>query len=189
MTEPFEYERVAENLDKLKQKAQENLVTSSELDREDLEYKYGIDMRYKNQVNELEVSIDDENLTPETVSQLSNRFEQVYEQRYGEASTYAPSPVEIVTYRVYADLPTSNPEVRQFEDSRDSSDAYWKQRDVYWPSKNEYVTTDIYDGTELSAGLELAGPSIIQMPETTITVRPHQTAMVDKYKNVTIEKR
>ncbi len=57
---------------------------------------------------------------------------------------------------------------------------------MYWPGPGEFVETDVYDGERLGAGATLDGPAVVQLPDTTVTVRPHQGATVDDYGNIVI---
>jgi N-methylhydantoinase A len=57
---------------------------------------------------------------------------------------------------------------------------------VYWPGPSGFVETAIYDGRRLAPGDAFDGPAVVQLPDTTVTVRPHQRASVDDYGNVHI---
>jgi len=185
-TEPFDTDEITDTFSSLEQRAVDRLSEKQEGRPEDISFKYTADMRYKNQVNELEVPIPRDSLSAESVTDLGERFEEVYEQRYGEASTYAPAPVEIATFRVTATVDTPDPTIKSFDDTGDIADAHWKEREVYWESAGEYLPTDIYDGEKLANTMEINGPAIVQAPETTITVRPHQHATIDEYQNIII---
>jgi N-methylhydantoinase A len=52
-----------------------------------------------------------------------------------------------------------------------------------------FASTPIYNGTKLAARLNIAGPAIIEMPETTIVLRPGSVGQLDEYGNfvITIE--
>jgi N-methylhydantoinase A/oxoprolinase/acetone carboxylase beta subunit len=58
---------------------------------------------------------------------------------------------------------------------------------VYWPGLAEFVETDVYDERVLSPDAAIAGPAVIQLPDTTVAIRPHQRATVDEYLNVVIQ--
>jgi len=184
--EPFELDEIADTFASLEQTAVEKLTEDQDFLPENIRFKYTADMRYVNQVNELEVPVPKDSLTEEAVQELGSRFEEVYEQRYGEASTYAAAPVEIVNSRVTAAVETPDPTIKEFEDGGASADARWKERDVYWESGDDYVETAILDGELLSPGMSIDGPAVIQAPETTITVRPHQQATIDSFQNIVI---
>lgn len=58
-------------------------------------------------------------------------------------------------------------------------------RDVYWG--NSYVSTGIYDRDLLQCGNRIAGPAIIEAPDTTYAVPPNWSYTVDKYLNGILE--
>ena len=60
-------------------------------------------------------------------------------------------------------------------------------RDVYWPELGDVHATAIFWGERLRSGNVVAGPAIIQVPDTTIVVHPEQTARVDPYGNLLID--
>ena len=58
---------------------------------------------------------------------------------------------------------------------------------MYWAEIGDFEATPIFWGERLQAGNVVAGPAIIQVPDTTIVVHPGQAARVDPYGNVLIE--
>ncbi len=56
-------------------------------------------------------------------------------------------------------------------------------RQAHWREKGGYRRTPIYDGMQLGAGTVIEGPAIVQMPETTIVVRPENVGRLDRYGN------
>ena len=60
------------------------------------------------------------------------------------------------------------------------------RRQVYWWEIEQHVDTPIYDGGLIRAGHRLKGPAIIELPHTTVPVRPEQTAEVDRFGNLLI---
>jgi N-methylhydantoinase A/oxoprolinase/acetone carboxylase beta subunit len=46
------------------------------------------------------------------------------------------------------------------------------------------VPTAIYDFDLMKAGMEIAGPSVIESPVTTIVVNPRDSALMDELRNI-----
>jgi N-methylhydantoinase A/acetophenone carboxylase len=67
----------------------------------------------------------------------------------------------------------------------DSQKAQKGVRDVYWGSS--YVSTGIYERDLLQCGNRIAGPAIIESPDTTYAVPPNWSYTVDKYLNGILE--
>jgi N-methylhydantoinase A len=49
------------------------------------------------------------------------------------------------------------------------------------------VNTPIFDGTELRPGNAIAGPVVVETPDTTVVVHPGQGLRVDRFGNFEIE--
>jgi N-methylhydantoinase A len=59
-------------------------------------------------------------------------------------------------------------------------------RDAYWREWKRFAPTPVYEGTKLAAHLSIEGPAIIELPETTIVVRPDSAGQLDEYGNFVI---
>jgi len=60
-------------------------------------------------------------------------------------------------------------------------------RRVYWAELGDFEPTPVFWGERLEPGNRIAGPAIVQVPDTTIVVHPGQAARLDPYGNVLIE--
>jgi N-methylhydantoinase A len=123
-------------------------------------------------------------LTDADLEAMLERWEEKYEALYGSGSTYADAQVELVNQRVLASAATTDPVLAAQE--RNADEIKLGTRDVYWPDPSAFVSTDIYDGAEITPNMDIDGPAIVQLPDTTVTIRPHQEARVDDYLNVII---
>ena len=54
-----------------------------------------------------------------------------------------------------------------------------RARAVYWAEGGDFDVTPIFWGEQLQAGNRIAGPAVIQVPDTTIVVHQEQAARVD----------
>jgi N-methylhydantoinase A len=59
-------------------------------------------------------------------------------------------------------------------------------RDVYWEELSGRVPTAVWDGSLLEYGTHVDGPAVIELPDTTIAVRPAQRAAIDEYGNAVV---
>ena len=71
--------------------------------------------------------------------------------------------------------------------AEDPAPALKGAREVYFEERSEFVETPVYDGALVEPGQLIAGPAIIDEPDTTIVVRPGQEAMSDHYRTYVIE--
>jgi N-methylhydantoinase A/oxoprolinase/acetone carboxylase beta subunit len=60
-------------------------------------------------------------------------------------------------------------------------------RPVYWAELGDFAPTPVFWGERLVPGNRIAGPAIVQVPDTTIVVHPGQAARIDPYGNVLVD--
>ncbi len=147
------------------------------------------DLRYKGQINEVEVGVPDGPLGTAALEGLVAAFHARYEDLYGPGAGFREARVEIVTYRVRTSAVSPKPRLQPAQEHgpMPPSDACAPSRPVYWAETSEFETTPIFWGNRLQAGNIVRGPAVIQVPDTTIVVHPGQAARVDPYGNVLID--
>ena len=147
------------------------------------------DIRYKGQINEVEVPVGAGPLDAAALEQLVADFHRRYETVYGQGAGFHEARVEVVTYRVRASAISPKPRiVAAAEGEREPvADARAGSRPVYWSELGDFDSTAVFLGDRLKPGNVIVGPAIIQVPDTTIVVHPFQTARIDPYGNVLID--
>jgi N-methylhydantoinase A len=185
---PFDPRRVNDAFAALEAQGQAQLREDA-VERADATISRSVDMRYKGQINEVEVAVLDGALDARALTQLVAEFHRRYESLYGPGAGFREARVEIVTYRVRTSAVSGKPELHAApeEGPRPAPDAQAATRPVYWAETGDFEATPIFWGERLRAGNAVAGPAVIQVPDTTIVVHPGQSARVDPYGNVLIE--
>jgi N-methylhydantoinase A len=147
------------------------------------------DIRYKGQINEVEVPVPAGPLDEAALAQLVADFHRRYETVYGQGAGFHEARVEVVTYRVRASAVSAKPRIVAAAegDRAPSREAQAGTRPVYWSELGDFEATPVFWGDRLVAGNVVPGPAILQVPDTTIVVHPFQTARIDPYGNVLIE--
>ena len=147
------------------------------------------DMRYKGQINEVEVAVPEGTLDAAALEQLISDFHRRYESLYGPGAGFREARVEIVTYRVRTSAVSPKPRLKPAPEhgATPSVEARAPTRSVYWSESGRFEATPVYWGEKLAAGNCVSGPAIIQVPDTTIVVHPGQSARIDPYGNVLID--
>lgn len=181
--QPFDPESVRSTFDDLEAQVRSDVVGQG-FDEDAVTFARELELRYKGQVHQVSIDVPNGNLDADALDDVIGRWEDRYESLYGEGSTYAPVPVELVTQRMIGAVETQDPALGGTTAA--DGDARIDTRAVYWPAPGERVETTIYDGEALAAGTEFDGPAVIQLPDTTVTVRPHQRASIDDYRSVHI---
>lgn len=143
----------------------------AELEREGLtadriEFVRRVDLRYAGQSYELTIAAGDD---------LSARFHAAHERAYGFA---APGePVELVAARLTSVGRIAKPPVRTLAPG--GPPAPKTRRPVYFAEAGGYVDCPVYDREALPAGARLAGPAIVEEPDSTTVLHPGFAVSVD----------
>jgi N-methylhydantoinase A len=128
-------------------------------------------------------------LTSEVLEQTTERFESLYEGRYGQDSAYREAGIELVSYRVRGAGIVKTPQLTEYEFGSPSADHPVIDVRQAWVEKSQaFGEVKGYDFTRLVPGNKVPGPAIIWTPFTTVVTNPDQTAHVDKYKNLIISR-
>ncbi len=147
------------------------------------------DMRYKGQINEVEVAVPAGPLDAAALEQLAADFHRRYETVYGTGAGFREARVEIVTYRVRTSSVSVKPAIRPQPEqgATPPAEAGARARQVYWAERGDFELTPVFWGEYLRPGNRVPGPAIVQVPDTTIVVHPGQSARLDPYGNVLVD--
>jgi len=148
-----------------------------------------VDMRYRYQVNEINVPVPGEGpVGDEDLEQLYARFDDLYEQSYGQGAGYPEAGREMLSLRVTAVGKLARPAVQRSDAAAADAGAARKgTRAAYFEEYGDFAPTDIYDFHGLSPGARIAGPAVIETPVTTIVVNPNDRAEMDEFRNIMIQ--
>lgn len=180
---PFDAQRIstifAELEDKGKAQLREDGITEDAI-----QFHRSADMKFRLQIHRVEVPVPPGPLTAHDAETLLQTFADKYETLYGKGSAFKEAGVEIGVLRVTAVGKIPRP--RLAYQVQKAADAEVGSRDVYWREMRRFVNTPIYTGATLAAHSKVAGPAIIEMPETTIVLRPGSHGELDEYGNFII---
>ena len=185
---PADSKRINVNFSMLANMAFEDL-RSAGFRNEDIRIVRSVDMRYRYQVHELNVSLPDgvSEITENGMEEIYYRFDDLYEQTYGKGSGYREAGKEIVNFRVTAIGEIDKPNIKKYPlEKKDPDHALKGGRDVYFEESGDFVATRIYDFERMTPGTELLGPAIVETPVTTIVVNPMDRLVMDEFRNVRI---
>jgi N-methylhydantoinase A/oxoprolinase/acetone carboxylase beta subunit len=147
--------------------------------------EYAADMRYVGQAYELEVPVAAP-LAPERLTAVAEAFHAVHERVYGYARRV--QPVEFINFRAIHTYPLPAPTVRSPEGAHGTlTDAQVGERPAYFAPAG-FVTTAIFDRARLPVGARLAGPAIVEQPDTTTVIPPGYAAAVEPSGNLRIRR-
>ena len=152
------------------------------------EIRRSLDMRYRYQVNEINVPVPGEGpVTEGDLEQLYARFDDLYEQSFGQGAGYPEAGREMLALRVTAIGKLARPAVRRSGTvPGDAGEARKQTREAYFEEYGGFAPTGVYDFERLSPGAGISGPAIIETPVTTIVVNPNDHAEMDEFRNIVI---
>jgi N-methylhydantoinase A len=140
-----------------------------------------VDARYVGQGYELTVPVPDGPLDTAALVRVRGSFDEVYAARYGYAQP--AEPVEVVTWKLSAI--GGAPRVALAKVATSPAGAALKgHRRAYFPETGGWIDCPLYDRYNLTTGLQIAGPAIIEERESTSVLPPATTATVDDYANL-----
>src|SRR5437773_540371 len=188
LPDPFDPARVGARFAELEARGLRQLAADG-VDMKVARLARSADIRYKGQINEVEVPVVPGPLDAAALATLVGDFHRRYETVYGKGAGFHEARVEIVTYRVRASAVSAKPRIvaAREVDREPTQEARAGTRPVYWAELGDFEATPVFWGHRLAAGNVIPGPAIIQVPDTTIVVHPWETARMDAYGNILID--
>lgn len=141
------------------------------------------ELRYLGQGYEISVPVPPTG-SGDPIGQLSAGFAAAYERLYKRQGP--PVPVEAVSWRV-ASSGASPVLVLPRLAGGEPPAALKGERSAYFPERGGFVATPVYDRQRLGVGARVLGPALIEERESTLVVRPGQSARVDRLGCVVLE--
>ena len=117
------------------------------------------------------------------IEKIVERFNAEYFRTYGYLEE--EENIQLVNLRVVACLGTIKPKLKRMSLQGDVPEKAARKgtREVFFTENKKYSRTAVYDGQKLKPGNRLKGAAIIELPTTTIVLRPGQALRVDAYGN------
>lgn len=183
MRDPFDPDEVTDLFEEVESEVRDQLA-DEEFEPEDIEIQRYADLRYREQVHELSVSVPGGQLSSDDMEDMLARFEQRYEERYGKGSGYSEAGFELATIRVdaYGDIPS--PQLRSESSGTGNVDPATEQ--ITWPSRGETMDTPVYYTQDIHPETLIDGPAVLRMDHTTVAVPPNDTCEIDEMGNFII---
>ena len=142
-----------------------------------------VDARYVGQGYELTVPVPSGPLDATALGRVRASFDEIYAARYGYAQP--AEPVEVVTWKLSAVGGAPRVALAKAATTSESSPLKSRRR-AYFPEIGGWVDCPIYDRYHLVAGLQIAGPAIVEERESTSVLPPGTLATVDEYANLIV---
>ena len=155
-------------------------------------YHRSLDMRYKGQYHELEVSLTTDLDQASTsavdagiIEELVEQFHEMHESLYSYRDA---AEIEILNLRLSAFGKVHTPEIKEEPFvSRDSEPHRKGQREAYFQESGGFTATSVYDGETMEVGNVVEGPAIVELKTTTIVVPPKANLEVTPFGSFLVE--
>lgn len=172
--------RVREIFCELQERARAELSESG-VDTGTLAFKYAIDARYAGQNFELPITVEPE--CDGLLEEVRERFHEAHRLSYG--FDREAGEVDLVTFRLRAELPTARPHLssRALVSEKQTAEPA-ASRSVMFAQTTHPILCDVYHRASLLPGVRLLGPIIIEQMDTTTVVPPGFVAAVDAFGNL-----
>ena len=159
-------------------------LAASGLATQDAAIRYGVEMRYRGQMNEISLDLPDDLAKAGLVQRLRDAFQTLYAERYGASAVRPAAGLEIVSFGIEATVRADLPAVAERAVATAEPGPAGRRR-VHRRGA-EPLEAGIYDFASLGAGAAVAGPAVIERDMTTIWVPPTALACLDRLGNIEI---
>jgi N-methylhydantoinase A len=160
------------------------VLESSGLSGSEISYERTADMRYVGQGHEVSVPLPNGKLSASHLSEIQRSFESVYLTLYGRKGPDVP--LEVVNWRVVATGPNPPMDFRLPQKANGGGALKGKRR-AYFPEREGYVETPVYDRYAFKPGATFTGPAIVEERESTLIVGARGRGRVDNQLNIIVE--
>ncbi|MBM4407173.1 MAG: hydantoinase/oxoprolinase family protein [Chloroflexi bacterium] len=144
------------------------------------------EMRYARQSHELDVAVPTGPIDAATLATVRERFEEEHRRAYGFAMT---EDMVLVNAQVSAVASLPKPPFEPLGGGNGARGAGRAQpvdrRPIY--VAGAWVDADVFERRDLGPGVRIAGPAIVEQPDTTVLLLPGDTGLVDGQGNLLLE--
>jgi N-methylhydantoinase A len=123
-------------------------------------------------------------LDGEDIDGMIARFEEKYEELYGEGAGASESGFELVAIRVDGYGKTTKPNLERTGAGGTTTAAGTEA--VFWPRESERLETTVYYEDGVAPDGSIDGPAVIRLENTTVSVPPNDACEIDSYGNFII---
>ncbi len=177
---PFDAARLNEIFVGLEQRGRDQLLRDG-IQEKDIVLERYAEMKFRLQIHLVEVPVSPGQLNQPDMKRLEEAFVEKYERLHGQGSAFTEAGIEIGLLRVVVRGRIQRPAIHKC--SKGTARGRVGERDVYWRELGRHAKTPLFDWSRMGAGDVVEGPAIVQMPETTVVVRPQTVGRVDAYGN------
>lgn len=137
-----------------------------------------IDLRYKNQGYEISVDLSSDEVSAASLDDARARFDKLHHSRYGYSFPNTEVEVTAARLSVSGELPHEpDPGQAELNETATGFETSATRRDVYF-AESGWVETGIFQRGDLTVGMGIAGPAVVEQPDSTLVVPPSWKGVV-----------
>jgi len=142
-------------------------------------------VKYQMQVHDVEVPMPG-SISAEDARDIGDRFNAIYAELFGPDAGYREGGAEITILHVQYQGVTAKPQLKELtgDDWREAEPA---SREVYWSETGGLVETPVIRLDSGALKGTIAGPALIELPDTVVALRPGMSGSFDKYGNLHVD--
>ncbi len=176
-------ERIEAAFGELEAGCRDAMVRAGVADR-DVRLVRSASLRYRRQTHDLAIEVAESPVTAASLDRIVERFEATYETVYGQGAGFKLAGIELTNVRVEAIGRTHRPPLRL---GATRAEARAASRQVFEPTLRRWMDTAVVQWHGLAIGQPVAGPAVIEHPETVLFVAAGQTATLDETSNIIVD--
>jgi N-methylhydantoinase A len=149
-------------------------------------FVFAADLRYRGQEHTIAVAVTGPDDLAGNIAATRQRFDAQHDRRYGHAAP--DQSIEIVNLRLVVTLARMDDAISRWLSTPWEAEpaAPVERRAVVYDDPVHPVEACVVWRPGLAAGTEIAGPAVIEEPNSTIFVPPSDDAMIDAWGNIVI---
>jgi N-methylhydantoinase A/oxoprolinase/acetone carboxylase beta subunit len=178
----IDLERLNGMLDDMEAQGRDLLATAG-FDATRIEITRTCEMRYVGQTHEIAVDVPNGPIDHRVLGEIERRYAEEYEQLFLHPAL--PYQLECTNWRVFT-AGIRPPVVPTWAGSPDRRPRPMGERPAWSPSAGAFVPWAVHDRAALGPGARVAGPAIVEEPETTTVLPEGSSATVDERLNLWI---
>ncbi|MDP6385907.1 MAG: hydantoinase/oxoprolinase family protein, partial [Planctomycetota bacterium] len=149
-----------------------------------------LDLRYLKQYHEVTVPIDRSDLESGDLEAMAAAFHGEHNRLYGYDLAREGTELELINLRVRSMGSTEKPDLpTEALCDADPSAASRGTRRAFVPEADEFADVPVYDGHELRAGNQIAGPALVDRVDTTLFISASFEARMDEFRSLVLTRK
>jgi len=184
-TSNFDVDKINQIFAEMESRASEELKAQG-FQPEDISLERFVDAKYPYQLHDIMVAVPLGKIAAEQIPALADAFHAHHERLY----TYCVRNMSVdmngwrvmATGKIQKVAPMEQPAIKASVKGAEKA-----MRRVYFDEFRDYVETAVYDGEKLGKGVKVEGPSIVELPTTTIVIFPGHALTANAYGDLRIE--